>query len=411
MALRPDDPKLSAWLLGELSAGEAAEVERAVAADPALKLASQEMERVQRLLSNTLAPQQASLFPRQRNTILQEARRMDASSRVVAFPARPKSPASWFFPIAAAAVLALASWLLIQLPSGENPQVADGGKDTKKPTIPSVDATSWPAPAPSESGRSAVVMPASQAVDAHPHFPVLIPRSVVNALESPILPLPVQAGQMSFDWVTTAIRSESRLPHPHAVRFEEILNRFSLRPVGTAALSKGVALSVESVPCPWKPSSELLVVSLRGAAGDARDVTAAFQSNPAVVRSYRLLGYARAQGAVEGSLPTQLAAGASHALVIEVQAEKSSASFGSIEWTVDGQSAPVLEVIRRADTTPSNDARFAALVAASSLWLSEPSGAIDKELLSAMIREHRSSAMPADRADFLRLIDEAMALK
>jgi hypothetical protein len=410
MSLRPDDPKLSAWLLGELSAEEAAEVKRAVSADPALKLASHEMERVQRLLSNTLAPQQASLFPRQRNTILQEARRMDASVRVVAFPKRAKAPVSWFFPIAAAAVLALACWLLIQLPGGDNPQMADGRTDTKKPTNPAIDAASWPAPAPADSSSAAVVMPTTQSIDVHPQFPVLIPRSAVNALENPVLALPVQAGRMSLDWVTTAIRKENRLPHPHAVRFEEILNRFTLRPSGTAALAKGVALSAESVPCPWRPSSELLVVSLRGAASDARDVTAVFQPNPAVVRSYRLLGYARAQGAAESALPTTLEAGRTHSLVIEVQAEKSTASFGSIRWTVDGQNAPVLDVIRRTDTPPSDDARFAALVAACSLWLAEPSSAIDQEMLAAVMREHRSSAMTAERADFVRLVEEAMSL-
>ncbi len=410
MSLRPDDPKLSAWLLGELSAEEAAEVECAVAADPALKLATHEMERVQRLLANTLSVQEASLFPRQRNIILQEARRMDASSRVVVFPARSKSPASWFFPIAAAAVLALASWLLIQLPGGEHSQMADGGKNAKKTAIPGMEVASWPAPAPKDLGSPAVAMPATRAIDAHPNFPVLIPRSAVTALESPILPLPVQAGQMSFDWVTSAIRSEKQLPHPHAVRFEEILNRFSLRPAGTAALAKGVSLSAESLACPWRPSSELIVVSLRGAAGDERDVTAVFRPNPTVVRSYRLLGYARAQGADEASLPTKLAAGSAHSLVVELESVKSSTSFGSIEWTVDGQDAPVLDVIRRTDTPSSRDARFAALVAACSLWLSDPSSATDTALLTALMQEHRSTTIPGEHADFLRLIDEAMEI-
>ena len=39
MKLNPDDPRLSSYLLGELAPGEAAEVERALAADPALRVA------------------------------------------------------------------------------------------------------------------------------------------------------------------------------------------------------------------------------------------------------------------------------------------------------------------------------------------------------------------------------------
>jgi hypothetical protein len=410
MTLRPDDPKLSAWLLGELSAEESAEIERAVAADPALKLAAHEMELVQRLLSNTLSAQSDCLFPRQRNIILQEARRMDDSSRVVVLPARAKTPVSWFFPIAAAAVLALASWLLIQLPGGDESEVAEGRVDAKKPETAPVDPAAWPSPAPADLSVASGVMPATQSVDANPKFPVLVPRSAVSALENPVFSLPVQAGAMSFDWVTQAIRRDKRLPHPDAVRLEEILNHFTLRPSGTASLANGVALCAESVPCPWRPSAELLVVTLRGAVGDARDVAAEFHPNPSVVRSYRLLGYARAQGATVDVLPTKLAAGLTHSLVIEVQSHQSSTSFGSIQWTVDGQDAPVLDVIRRADAPPSDDARFAALVAACSLWLSDPSGAIDSEMVEALIREHRSSAVTPERADFLFMMEEAIAI-
>lgn len=404
MNLRPDDPKLSAWLLGELSAEESAEVERAVAADPALKLATQDLERVLKLLSNTLAPQQVELFPRQRNLILQEARRMDAEPQVLPFPVRAKTPASWFMPMAAAAAVALACWALIQLPGDPASQTAGTSKD------PAAQDGYWPTPAPSDPGAPSVVMPATQKIEAHPEFPVLIPRGISKAAENPVLNLPVSAGNKSLGWVERSVREEKRLPHPHAVRFEEIVNRFPLRPSGTAALAKGVALSAEAVACPWNPSGQLLVITMRGASGASRAVSASFHADAKSVHSYRLLGYAHAQGAAQGASSTQLAAGASHSLVIELQATTDAGSFGTIRWTVDGEDATPLDVVRRSDAVPSKDARFASLVAAGCLWLADPSTPVHGDVLAAMIRENQTGPLTVERADFVRLLDQALAL-
>lgn len=409
MSIRPDDPKLSAWLLGELSAQEAAAVERAVAADPALAMAVREMESVQRLLANTLAPEVTSLFPRQRGSILQEARRLDAARPVVAIPARkPATPVSWFFPMAAAAVLALACWLLVQLPSDDRAQTAD---QATKPNPPAAKEPSlWPAPAPADSAPSAVAMPAAQTTDSQVKWPVIIPRRAVKAADQPVLPLPVQAGTRSLDWVTHAIRDEQRLPSIHAVRFEEIINRFPVRPAGMASVAQGVALAAETVSCPWRPSSLLVVISLRGASGGAREVTAEFRPQLSGVRAYRLCGYATAQGAKEVALPTSLAAGTTHTLVLELEPATPGASLGSIEWSVNGRSAPGLVLPHRRDKEPSDDARFAALVACCCEWWGGAASAVDREVLQGLVRELHAPNLPAGRADFLRLVEQALEL-
>ena len=44
MKTKLDDPQWTAWLLGELGSQEAAEMERAVAADPALQMAAREQQ-------------------------------------------------------------------------------------------------------------------------------------------------------------------------------------------------------------------------------------------------------------------------------------------------------------------------------------------------------------------------------
>ena len=64
MNLHPDDPRLSAWVLGELPADEAAEVAHAVAADPALQAAADQLRGVCNFLDGTFAA--PALRPEQR---------------------------------------------------------------------------------------------------------------------------------------------------------------------------------------------------------------------------------------------------------------------------------------------------------------------------------------------------------
>ncbi len=78
---------------------------------------------------------------------------------------------------------------------------------------------------------------------------------------------------------------------------------------------------------------------------------------------------------------------------------------------VNGQPATPVSITRGRDVEPSNDARFAALVCAYSQWLTgEHTGVIDPEVLSAFAREISASDLPADRADFLKLVAESLQL-
>ncbi len=242
-------------------------------------------------------------------------------------------------------------------------------------------------------------------------LPPLRPRGSVSASETPDLPLPVHAGRASLGWITRAILQERKRPPAAAVRPEEILNHFALRPAGAAAISQGVALSTESASCPWKPSATLLLVSFRGASGSASDVTATFKADPANVRAYRLLGFAPVTGLELSPLPTRLPAKTITSLVIEIEPSTAAGDLGSIEWSVNGKSAAPITLTRHDDADPSDDARFAALVCTYAQWLArEPSGMIDAYLLAALARETAAKDLPADRLDFLNLIDRSLDL-
>lgn len=444
MKLHSEDPRLTAYLLGELPADDNAAVERSIAADPALQLAIKEIETAQRFLTDSLSPGSKKLLPRQRDQILKAARHADQSGKVTPLASHKRTLKPLIVPLAAAAIITLAIFLLLQLPSGTDPiSDADSNPKPAQPGTVTLEIALLPAPGPpdtpssadsdirpaassgianSVAGRSAAMeengdlflrkvadrlagSPPPEATD----LPQLRARSTINTNEQNTLPLPVHCGNSSLAWITRSIREARKLPPANAVRLEEVLNQFALRPAGPASISQGVTLSTESISCPWKPSATLLLVSFRGANDISREVTASFQTDPSKVRRFRLMGFAPIPGIEPGPLPTRLPAGQITTLVIEVEPASPGADLGTIQWSVNGSTAPDLSLTAPGDSEPSDDARFAALVCTFCQWLSNrPAGEIDSDLLAALARETVSDTLPADRADFLNLIDQAL---
>ena len=243
-------------------------------------------------------------------------------------------------------------------------------------------------------------------------LPALSRRKAVSAAATPNLALPIHAGRASLGWISRTVRGEHALPSPNAVRLEEILNGFVLRPIGSAAISKGVSITTECHPCPWQPSASLLLIAIRGATDADCDITATFQADPAAVARYRLLGFAPVSGLAPAALPSRLVAKARTTLAIEIEPSGTAATLGTIEWTLDGNPVASIPITVQLDAEPSDDARFAALVCTFAQWLAHDQPTlIDAELLAALTRETASTTLPPDRADLLALINEALALK
>jgi hypothetical protein len=447
MKLHPDDPRLSAYLLGELPAAEAAEVEHAAAADPAIRFALRDLESVQRILTNTLAPATTCLLPHQRETIRRRARHADQSGKVVTLASQRKSWKPWLVPFAAAALVALATFILINTPTSDDPKSVKhppAGTDKDWDQLP-LEIALLPAPGPTDASRpittgttAAANNLAAQAAardaamaktgDEFLHkiaerlqqspppsasaLPALSLRQSVAAAATPTLPLPIHAGRASLGWIAHAIRDAHQLPAPNAVRLEEILNSFNLRPAGAAAIAQGVSITTESLPCPWKPSATLLLISIKGAADTARDVTATFHADPAAVAAYRLLGFAPVSGIAAGLLPSRLPAKATTTLALEIEPTSAATNLGSIEWTINGSAAAPIQIIHKLASEPSDDARFAAVLCSYAQWLVHDQPAlIDATLLSSLARESASATLATDRADLLKLIGQSLELE
>jgi len=406
MKLEPDDPRLTAYVLGECPPDEAAEIARAIAADPALGIAAREIESIERLLSSTLSDGSRKLSPRQRGTILAAAREVDVAP-VTQLPVRRSAGiTSWLAPLAAAALIVLGFYLF----------VPDAGMDdasTVANTHPSaIPVSMLPSPGPVDTSQARTGSPAAKpdTLETGAH-PVLRPRGPVSAAHHPMLNLPIQSGHASYGWITESIMEKGKLPPSDAVRAEEILNHFRIRPIGATAVHQGITLTTETIKCPWKPSATLVVVAIRGARESLHDVTTTWHADPEAVWRYRLIGHANVAGAAPRPLSRTLNAAAEHIVVLEIEPSSSSRrGFGGIEWTVNGEPAPSLAVSANPGRTPSIDARLAAFVCTFSEWLRDPTAesGITTELVRTMLREVEADPPFPKRVEFVRLVRTAL---
>ena len=399
MTFPPDDPTLTAYALGELSAADAAAVERAAAENPALHATIRETREIQQFLTARLTSPGDKLLPQQRENIRRSARAADTSGKIVSFPR------AWLIPAAAAAVLALAAFSVTRSSRGEPTPVAV----TPPEPVSIAPSVSPPPPAPI--------------------LPPAVPHGSVAVADSPTLELPILTAKPALELISKSIRSDQQLPPRSAVRVEEILNAFPLRLNGIAAISRSAAnnwhpdnrdsgmsahvatLSTEMIACPWKPSATLLFISLRGNPRSACDVSMVYHANLDGVARYRILGFTPADGPLVASLPTKLAVDATTTLALEIESSKPGGDLGSLVWSTDDQPAPSISLIHKQDTEPSDDARFAALVCTYAQWLAgEQSEIITPAMVSALARETASPTLPAERAEFLELIESSLHL-
>lgn len=405
MKLHPEDPRLTAYVLGELGPEEATEVEQAITEDPTLQAEVAGIRGARKFLTDRLAVSGDKLAPAQRENIRRNAR---ASSHKTGIPSLFQA---WLIPASAAAVLALATFILMRMP-GE-PKASAAAKPTPASNLPS----KLPAP-------TRVDMPKpdskTRAIARH---------NSISPKDFPTLDLPVSVEKSNLEMISKSILNDGKLPPRDSVRLEEVLNNFPLRLSGMASIARSAAntwhpdsresgvsthtatLSTELIACPWKPSATLLLVSARASTLKDSDLNISYHPNSDTVFRYRLLGSTSGDFTVPGKLPTKLPAGAFVNLAIEIEPSGTGGNLGSLDWSADGVKAPSIPLTHSKDTEPSDDARFGALVCTFSQWLAgDQLGLIDVEVVAALARETASSELPKERAELIILIDKSLHL-
>ncbi len=376
MKIEQDDPRWIAYVLGELSAREAKQFDHAIAGDPALKLAVKEIERSQADLLKFLGTESDTLHPRQRSAIMQAAKDVSNHDQIVSMMPQRKMFNVWTWPLAAAAVVTATMFIVTMLPA---PETGDSdrkvGNGSNKPSFDEFVAVE-------NRGQA-----------------------------SKSIGLPLIAGNKSLTQITRSIRELGNLPSRQDVRIEEMLNAFPLDTNGIVALLNGASIGAEVVECPWSPSGSLVFVKIRGARDRSAKLSVEFKSNDSSVISSRLLGYEIEENTRDRkSMPQELSAGQETLVAILLEAK--SQDLGQLLWSVDGQTAPVIELVRDSEKEASSDSRFASLICGFGLWLrEEKSEIIDDSLILGLAREVAAESLVPDRYNFLTLVDQAVKTK
>ena len=367
-----EDPRLTAYALGELPPEEAAVIKRALAADPALRKAFAEMEEFGHDLLDALGGEKERLLPRQRELIRRAAKEAARQGEVIRLSSHRTPRRTWMAPLAAAAVIIGGVFLITLFPK---PSGAGGAK----PISANAD--------PVKGGG----------LEGSPE-------------RGNVIRLPLKASGKSLSLITDAIRGGNRLPLKEEVRIPEMLNAFPLKANGSAALWDGCKLGAEILPSPWKPSGSLVFVEILGAKDGARQLSVEYRAEEGAVIDHRLIGYQTYDSDGKADHVSKMDANSRMLIVIEV--ESRDLRLGSLHWSVGGKDAPVIPLVRDPEREPSDDSRFASLVCVFGLWLREEGGGlIDESLALGLAREVAASGLVPDRYDFLNLVDEAVKLK
>lgn len=411
MNIGPDDPRLSAWVLGELPADEAAAIAAAVAADPALQAQAAELQTMSDFLGSTLAT--ATLRPDQREAV-RRAGRIPAAN-VVAFPSAAKKQPRRVWPLllGAAAAVAFAAYL--------NSRPADS--PATAPPVAKATGAENPALQPYPGPRISTLPPnPDQGKPAHSTGPLLDDMArqlAANALPDPTtlppttplpamrsdaeIDLPLVVGRASYDWVRGWIREKNELPPKDAVRIEELANAFPLPADEETREFAGLKIACVSIPSPWSGAGRLVGVQIANESGHPRQVQWSFSPAPgARAGGVRVLASTGGSGRQASDLPS----GRRTLVLIELASATDTA--GDLVVSSSGRSKrfPALE-------TKDPALRQAGLVAAFGIWL-RGEGIDDSRLATILAATEKDStagtAAQPEWADSRRLVREALDL-
>lgn len=418
MKISSDDPRLSAFLLGELPAAEASAVEHAVAADPALKLSLDELRKVASLLEGTLSSATPALRPGQREAVLRAVRHAEMEGKVVEFASARRGLRPWLTVVGAAAAVVLAVTLASRI-SGPGKSGGDGAGGA-------VEVALLPMPGPSGeagdataagggSSTSASAGRTSQAEELQKNpgefldkisrqltrdplpdparLPALKPLPPLQSSGETILPVII--GQASYGWVRGWVRDKGVLPPKDAVRLEELVNTFPLPAAEDPAASPVV---IESAACPWNPGSVLIAATLRGAKESDTAVSWSFEAAEGV--RVRMIA---SPGSSAGRLPDRLPRGRSATVLLEVAPAAGSDRLGVLKLDVDGEFSG--RIIQRPAVEASPAMRQLGLIAGFGMWLRGEG--VEAAALDGILSLAGSDEDPG-RADSRRLVRQAL---
>ena len=465
--LQPDDPRLTAYMLGELPPREAEMIAERLQSNSDLALDVAKTQALGKLLCETYEKEGLSLHPVQRAAIRQVGQNQEAY-KIRSVMRRSDVFRGIGLSLAAAASVTLVLLILAKTPvSSRTEGFATSAEELNMDVVLSPAAlvqwgeaslaklTSSPTQEEGKDGsaktteeREAARLEFTERITSDPqrffaaaeltarrqHLPEaesFIPLSendYLSSREQPTTAVPVMAGRTSFAWVERYLRERGELPPRDAVRLEELVNYPDYIEEGHAQVG-GVSLSSELVPCPWNEECLLLVLLLQRVPGSEahEEVFVNLEIDEQRVGEYRLLGFAQPDGLVvdaagaDASHP--LAAGNSTYVFYEIRPGDTpfdETPLGQIAMKVSsGSGSPVyknLDIPSIPDRwlDSSNSFRTAATVAAYALCLRDSpyKGKLNFQWVESLARQTLLENPEANEAakEVLRLIIQTRSL-
>lgn len=391
MKLHPDDPKLTAYALGELSAEEGAALENVIAESAEAQAWVAEVEMLAATMKDAFS---ADLVERMRIPTLQfpTARSLWAEDRWSTF--------------AAAAVLMVAALV--------------AAVTAKTPGEPSSFAQSRHVRA---RGDVHVDIEA-ELLDDDVGTLTRQGDRFVAAADNPIATFPIEVGKASYPDVQRTITSGS-LPRRGTVRIEDMINYFTYNDP-PPEMGQPLSITAEVAGCPWRPEHRLVRVALRasGVSNDrsaiiAQDVTAQLEFNATSVSSYRLVGYDQA---LKDGAPGEIHSGDAVTVLYEVVPSNMAAAAAetfAVKVYYKQPARDVAEMVEAFVTdegqdfaSASPDFKFAAAVADFGMFLRDSSveNRLRLRAIAELANKGRGSDPDGRRAEFIQLIRQTQLL-
>ena len=421
--LTDNDPRLTAYALGELSKDEVEEVSSLLDASQnrSLKAEVESIDSLSVMLTQTLAPKAAvendyyKLSASHRDAIYRSAKAPTAND------VSSTKQSAWFRPVAAimgaAAIVTISFIALDNVDSNEDvvantPEVSFSGlsEDVFQPPImPSNE--SWGRPSYTSSvngyGGGDYELKEGIGIDESPSLlNTLVERNWVNRAEEATTRVPLVCGKASWKSIQQSIEKDSELPNKNAIRVEEILNHFHYAVSADLNLNF-VKSGVELVQCPWNNENLIAVVLVENIHTDSIEIETAITFSESVLK-YRLVGYSSALDSSQNIIaPVKVIMESAGQQIIMYEIEAASELKNAVDILSLDVRATIKEegelikdektlVVQYSDrdwTKAVQDVQFALILAHWSQLISEsdPSISAQKKMVLSMLDEFSES--------------------
>jgi len=464
MKINLNDPRITAFALGELKGQDAVDLARAVRVDGRVRAAVDAARETSSLLLGTLGDGETyMLTATQRDAVRSAAGMADTTNLTVG---EPRSAAFWKNPavagIGVAAVVALTLYIVMGRPAGGDvrSKVADDANTKSLWNWSQVDMDDLNAPAVvdrSNDGQIKQGSEPSQAIsaaiseDTTSYRKELERRIKESGLEKagdlPELEdggwqdvsvghqfhIPLASGAASWPWLKRYIDEQKERPPRQAIRIEEMVNYFHYKSPGMIK-GRGLAADMELCTTPWNPHSLLLAINVKALPGvlasDAEGASASLVVNSERIKRMRILGYSPIKSTAvaaddtgqpqrQQGLAMQVSRSRGNYIIYELM------PADDVDIDVDSDIPMVTLSLGGDENLPSGrivswihasaDLRFASMVTASGMLLAGTSSAseLDTDRLKSLLdllEKQDGSTFDADRRDALKIIRQASVI-